>query len=229
MKLQPKLFCFWTDNTYMSNDRRTALSSIKNSNLEIIFIDQDTLSSWVANDAPLHPAYKYLSAVHKADYLRCYFMHHHGGGYSDIKMITKSWLSSFEELSNSKYLISGYKESSVLDTARGRGIVKDVWLALNFFRVIGCCAYICKPNTSFTTEWLETVDTILDCKHDLLAKNPAQDPRDRAFKKYEDGYRSRYPLRWTEICGEVFHPLCLRYSASIMKNLPPPDFNQKYL
>jgi len=213
----------------MSIDRKLALSTIQNSNLDVIFIDQDALSSWVKDDFPLHPAYKYLSAVHKADYLRCYFMHHHGGAYSDIKVLNKSWVSSYKALSNSNYLIAGYKETSFLDTARGRGLVKDIWLALNFFRVIGCCAYICKPNTSFTTEWLETVHEILDCKYKLLAENPAQDSRDRLFKKIENGYRSKYPLRWTEICGEVFHPLCLRYSASIIKNLPPPDFSQKYL
>jgi hypothetical protein len=229
MKLQRRLFCFWTDDNLMSNDRLNALSSIKNSDLEVIFINGDALSSWLVDDAPLHPAYKYLSSVHKADYLRCYFMHHYGGAYSDIKILDQSWLSSYEELNNSNYLVSGYKELSVLDTARGRGFMKDIWLASNFFRIIGCGAFICKPNTSFTTEWLKAVHKILDCKYDLLAANPAQNPRDHLSRQFINKHKSKYPLRWTEICGEVFHPLSLRYSRSILKNLPPPDFNQKYL
>ena len=63
-------------------------------------------------------------------------MHHYGGAYSDIKVLEKSWLPSLEALNDSKYVVIGYREFSFLDTARGRGIMKDIWLALNFFRVI---------------------------------------------------------------------------------------------
>ena len=85
--LKPRLFCFWTDNNTMSSDRRNALSSLSNTGLEVIFVNQDNLSNWVLKNAPLHTSYKYLSSVHKADYLRCYFMHHYGGAYSDVKVI----------------------------------------------------------------------------------------------------------------------------------------------
>jgi len=229
MELKPRIFCFWTDNTPMSNHRRIALSSIEISKLEVIFINQDNLSSWVLDDAPLHPAYEYLSAVHKADYLRCYFMHYHGGAYSDIKVLNKSWVSAFKTFKDSNYLVSGYRELSFFDTARGRGFVNDIWLASNFFKVIGCCAFICKPNTSFTKEWLRSIHKTLDHKYGLLAENPAQLPRDRLSKTFEFSHKSSYPLRWTEICGEIFHPLCLQYSQSILKNLPAPDFKKKYL
>ena len=53
-------------------------------------MNRENLSSWIAEKSPLHPAYNYLSSVHKADYLRCYLMHHHGGAYSDIKVIENS-------------------------------------------------------------------------------------------------------------------------------------------
>ena len=139
----------------MSNDRHKALSSIQNTNLKIIFINRDNLSSWVLENSPLHPAYKYLSSVHKADYLRCYFMHNYGGAYSDIKVIDDSWSLSYKELLNSEYLINGYREVNCIETARGRGLIKDIWLALNFYKVIGNGAYICKPNTVFTKEWFE--------------------------------------------------------------------------
>ena len=178
---------------------------------------------------PLHRSYEYLSSVHKADYLRCYFMHLHGGAYSDVKVIEDSWLSSYEDLEKSDYLINGYREINCIETARGRGLLKDVWLALNFYRVIGNGAYICKPNTSFTTEWFNSVQKILDSKSEVLKNHPSKSHRDFYLKKYDDGCISNYPIRWTEICGEVFHPLCLKHSKKILKNLPTPDFSLPYL
>ena len=213
----------------MSNDRHKALSSIQNTNLKIIFINRNNLSSWVLENSPLHPSYEYLSSVHKADYLRCYFMHNYGGAYSDVKVIEDSWSLSYEELCNSEYLINGYREVNCIETARGRGLIKDIWLALNFYKVIGNGAYICKPNTVFTKEWINKVHEILDKKYELLMNHPARDARDFYHKKLRDGAKSKYPLRWTEICGEVFHPLCLKYSKKILKTLPTPDFTLKYL
>ena len=227
--LKPTLFCFWTGSNDMSSDRLKALDSMSASELDVIFIDQDELCSWEIKNSPLHPAYKYLSPVHRGDYLRCYFMHHYGGAYSDIKVLKDSWLPSYNELLSGDFLVNGYSEVSPIETARGRGIIKDVWLALNFFRVIGCCAFICKPNTSFTNNWINTIHKILDKKYQLLVKNPPRDPRDFFLKKQVDGSRSSYPLRWTEICGEVFHPLCLRHNKKLIRTLPTPDFKKPYL
>ena len=229
MKLQPRIFCLWTDKNIMSEDRQNALSTVKNSGLEVIFINTENLSSWVVGNTPLHPAYNYLSSVHKADYLRCYLMHHHGGAYTDIKVVENSWLLPFEQLDKSECFINGYKEVNCLETARGRGLIKDLWLALNFYRVIGNGAYICKPNTAFTKEWIDNVHNVLDCKLKNLKIFPAQHPRDFSNKIFEDGSVSDYPLRWTEICGEIFHPLCLKYSKKLLKNLPTPNFSLKYL
>lgn len=229
MNLQPRVFCLWTDENKMSPNRRNALSTIKNTGLEVIFINTKNLHSWVVEEMPLHPAYSYLSSVHKADYLRCYLMHHHGGGYSDIKPIQYSWISPFERLKESAYFINGYREVSFLETARGRGLIKDLWLALNFYRIIGNGAYICKPKTPLTQEWLDGVHKVLDCKFEILKRHPAQHPRDFSNKIFENGLVSKYPLRWTEICGEIFHPLCLKHSKMLLKNLPTPDFTLEYL
>jgi hypothetical protein len=51
---------------------------------------------------PLHPAFKYLSYVHKSDYLRSYFMHFYGGGYADIKKYSSNnnWKECFNLLNS---------------------------------------------------------------------------------------------------------------------------------
>lgn len=227
--LKPRIFCMWTGKNSMSENRYNALKTIKNTDLEVVLIDKDNLGTWVLKGFPLHPAYSFLSAVHKADYLRSYFMHNYGGAYTDIKVKEHSWLRSLKELSNSDYFINGYREVSFMETARGRGIIKDLWLAFNYHRVIGNGAYICKPNTTFTQAWISNINKILDDKYDLLKKYPAHDPRDFYRKKLDNGSVSKYPLAWTEICGQVFHPLCLRYHKKVLKNLPTPNFKLPYL
>jgi hypothetical protein len=66
---------------------------------------------------PLHPAFPYLSATHKADYMRTYIMHVHGGGYSDIKEIRGSWVNGFESLQDPEIWIVGYPEAKPDDIA----------------------------------------------------------------------------------------------------------------
>ena len=224
-----KIFCLWTGENPMSANRSMALKSIKNTGLKVIFIDRFNLNNWIVEGCQLHPAFKYLSAVHKADYLRCYLMHHYGGGYTDIKFTSASWITHFDELMSSDQLICGYQEKSFLDAARGRGMVKDIWLAINYRKLVGNGAYICKPNTVITQKWLMQINAILDKNLEILSRFPARHPRDFYHKKLNNNEISQYPLRWTEICGEVFHPLCLKYRNKIFKHLPAPDFTAPYL
>ena len=41
----------------------------------------------------------------------------------------------------------------------------------------------------------------------LLVENPAQHPLDQTGVTLPDGNKSKYPLRWAEMLGEIFHPL----------------------
>ena len=56
----------------------------------IIFINKDNLKNYILKEHPLHKGFKYLSSIHQADYMRCYLMHHYGGGYTDIKPLKES-------------------------------------------------------------------------------------------------------------------------------------------
>jgi mannosyltransferase OCH1-like enzyme len=82
-----KIYCVWVgENTAMNENRINGLESIrKNSGVEVVLVNNDNLNSFVKEGHPIHEGFKYLSDVHKSDYLRCYLMHHYGGGYSDIK------------------------------------------------------------------------------------------------------------------------------------------------
>ena len=118
----------------------------------------ERLHKYILPTNPLHPSYNYLSETHKADYLRTYFMHFYGGGYSDIKRTTDSWLKSFDDLDKSNKWIIGYKE---IDGGTAYG-PSD-----NYKELIGNCAYICKPNTPLTTEWYNEMISLLNKKIDV--------------------------------------------------------------
>ena len=177
-------------------------------------ITPNNLNDYIMPYAPLHRAFKYLSFVHRADYLRTYFMHFHGGGYADVKRTTGSWLPAFEMLKqNASIWVVGYPERGPGDVAGGRKVRE------NWKRVVGNCAYICRPRTPFTTEWYNRMIALMDIKLAALQLHPARHPRDAA------GRKSRYPIGWNQMLGSIFHPMCLKYSNHISQTLPRGVFH----
>lgn len=223
-KVELRVFTFWTGNNPLTENRKKCLENMKNTiGVSIILITKDNLSNWVIKDYPLHPAYEYLSSVHKSDYLRCYFMHHYGGGYSDIKNQTGSWIDSFNKLNNSSnHIAIGYGEVN-----GGVAYIKDKKLyeemSKNYQKLIGNGSYIFKQNTFFTKEWYNQLHRILDQKLEELKKYPATHHRD-AKDRTVDGKYSNYPIEWSEILGQIFHPLVYKYSDKILKTLPILSF-----
>lgn len=206
------IYCFWTGNNEMSENRKKCLESmIKNAGVPVKLITPDNLSEYILPNHPLHPAYQYLSSVHKADYLRSYFMHFYGGGYCDIKGINQSWIDSFNRLNHSdKYLI-GYPElnaecSAYLDIPeiKLKQHTKSHWPLL-----VGNGAYICRAHTRFTDEWYKELNNRLDYYYEALKNHPATDPM---------GQENGYPIPWQRILGAIFHPLCLKYHNRILQD-----------
>ena len=141
------IYCFWTGTNPMSKQRRLCLEQLKKVTFcDVVLVTPDSLGKYLLDEHPLHPSFFYLSQTHKADYLRTYFMRFHGGGYTDIKQTTGSWLRSFQQINNSDKWIIGYKEI--------RGGVWYPPLSNKWCELLGNCAYICKPNTPFVVELL---------------------------------------------------------------------------
>ncbi|WP_370894807.1 capsular polysaccharide synthesis protein [Janibacter sp. GXQ6167] len=110
-----QIFTLWTGDNEMSPNRIAGLTSLqsRNPDIPIIHVTPDNLSEYVVDEHPIHPAYQHLSLVHRSDYLRAYFMHHHGGGYSDIKSTSHSWTAAFDRITREKILwIIGYQVPS---------------------------------------------------------------------------------------------------------------------
>jgi len=198
------IYTFWTGENEMSQNRKEALSGlIQKSEIPVVLITPKNINYYT--DKPIHEAYNYLSETHKADYLRTHFMHFHGGGYSDIKKTTGSWLDSFENLQKSDKWICGYKE---IKGGVAYGPLHDKWDSL-----IGNGAYICKPNTPLTNVWYNEMISLLDKKLDRLKSNPAKHPQDQ-------GAESGYPIEWNEMLGRIFHKVSYDYKDYILRTLP---------
>jgi hypothetical protein len=148
-------------------------------------------------------------------------MHHYGGGYSDIKQITSSWTNAFSDLDDNTY-INGYPEVSPFAVANVKG---PLYLELqkNYKKLVGCGSFICNPYSPFTTDWINILNCKLDSLYTILKQNPAVHPRE-VPNMLINGTPSKYPILWTELLGNIFHPLCLKYQQHIKQTVPPCIF-----
>ena len=206
-KIDQVIYCFWTGENEMSENRKRGYQSlVDHSGVEVKLITPHNLQEYILPNHPLHPAYKNLSLVHKSDYLRCYFMHFYGGGYQDIKYNEKSWLESFETIKRSKSgWVLGYTEMHGRGMGRGQGII-DKDLQYYYKHCIGTGGFICKSNTSFTTEWYLELLKRMDFFESELEKYPGD----------IKGRNKGYPIVLLGILSQIWAPLCLKYKDFII-------------
>ncbi len=210
------VFSMWFGKADMSSDRKNCLLSIvQNNQCHNEHITDDTLAYYLHPDYPLHPIFPYLSPVHQSDYLRCYMMHIYGGGYTDIKKTSHDWRGLFNKMSHSDMWVCGYTEIAPHGVAPVGGVLESE-MKQNYQKLIGFCSFICKPNTPFTKAWLDGIHKVFDEKYEDAKTNPARHPLDRTGIKFGDNDISKYPLAWTEIGGNVFHPLVYQYQDKIL-------------
>jgi hypothetical protein len=218
--IERNIFVFWTGNNIMSETRKKCLDDIQiNSKCNVILITPDNLNEYILPNEPLHKAYNFLHFTHKADYLRTYFMNFHGGGYSDIKMSGKPWTQHFVDiLQDDNIYINGYPEFA-------GGVAPN--MPRNIYNeLIGNGSYICKPMTPLTQEWYSEMLLLLDLKldrlityHNTLPSNPEESILSRG--------NSTYPIRWTEMLGNIFHKVCYKYKGNLLRTLHRFSF-EKY-
>lgn len=202
------VYAFWLGPSPMSDRRLASLRNIKSTlGVPFVLVTDETVGEYLVDGHPLHPAYPHLSDGHRSDYLRTYFMHHHGGGYTDVKAPTSAWVEAFETIQGQpgKWAL-GYREVTsnyVPDLPRNLG--RD--LKRHYRAVFGPSAFIVRPRTSLTSEWYREMLSRMDYFAGGLAESPGAD-----FYAPAPGY----PIRWTELLGDVLQPLCLKYQDRLV-------------
>lgn len=210
------LFVFWTGTNKMSKTRKKCFDSInKNTKVNVILITPKNLEDYIHPNYPLHPAFIYLSLNHKSDYLRMYFMHVHGGGYTDIKQWDVDWNPFFINLYTSKdKWFNGYRE------VKGGTASNDPEIHKNYNNYIGNCAFIFKKQTPITKDWFDTVNSKLDKYLEKLKKNPA-----RLCDAQQNCTDSKYPIYWTYLQGAHFHDIMKPYLDKALYDMPVINTN----
>lgn len=206
----PKLiYIFWTGDNEMSENRLKAIQVLQQkSGVDIQLITPNNLAEYILPDFPLHPAYKFLSLNHRSDYLRCYFMHHYAGGYSDVKMCQHSWLPMFENLEQSNAWLIGYPETAKTGLgARNLPKIRNKMIKY-LSQITGNGCYICRPYSPLTTEWYAELHRRLDEKYELVKQNAGN----------IWGDNEGYPFQWTELGGDILHPLVFKYMKFTLKD-----------
>jgi len=203
------IYCFWTGTNPMSHNRLGCLYNLRTqTESNIILVTVDNLASFIKPEDPLHEAYQYLSETHKCDYLRVYFMHHYGGGYTDIKSPRRSWAEAFQHMRDDPMkIINGYHEKG--EYAIAYRPAADKWEML-----CGNGSYILRPRTALTYAWYRAMLDKMDEKLAELRDHPATRVEDA--KEWGGGY----PLEWNEMLGRIFHRVLADFDGFILYSTP---------
>ena len=195
--------------TVREHDRKQNLAALRAGiGLPIELVTPANLNDWVVAGHPLHPAYNDLSLVHRSDYLRAYLLHHHGGGYCDLKRPIKSWADAFARAeADAEAWVVSYASSRADWAAKAPGLLGRDLLRYHQ-RLLGNGAYLVRPHTPFTAEWLREVERRLDYYAPQAAEFPG-------------GVRGEvvgYPVSWNQLLSTVFNPLTLKYLDHIRQD-----------
>lgn len=199
------IYVLWTGGNAMSQNRVRNLARLRDLDVPVDLVTERDLDRIVKDGAPIHPSYPDLSLIHRSDYLRAYLMHNHGGAYSDIKPPAPRWGHAFDRLEVSPDLdVIGPPELGAVAVAPltgrlGRNLRRYHRLA------ISTNTYVCRPGSAFTAEWLREVERRLDYYACALSESPGNTL----------GNNPGYPVPWTALLGDVFHPLCLKHHERI--------------
>lgn len=242
------LFILWMGGNLTENRKKSIETIKKKTKCNVVLINKENINKYILKDYPLHKGFKYLSSIHKADYLRCYLMHHYGGGYSDLKKAKSSWGSSYEKLENNKNIwavgLRGPNNFGIAYPIEYNNSQREE-LKKNHKNLIGVCYFIYKPRTKITQEWYDNLNKRMDYYYEDLKKHPAifsREAYDRSPSKYfkdeQDPElrkigcpkkRTKYPISWNRILGQIIYPLQLKYLKHIDYGVPTPDLSKPYL
>lgn len=192
------VWMFWTGNNPMSAVHRLCLASArKNAGVEVRLVTPGALTSLVPEG--VHPAYEHLSLVHRADYLRCYCLHHYGGAYLDLDVVClKSLAPLWRQLEDGDLWAVGYRGMS-----QGEVICNS---AFGPFRA----------RTPLTSAWYASVIEVLDAHLPALRRCS----RKNAGRLNVRGDVPGYPLHWTQLLAETLNPAQQTYRTHISTQLP---------
>lgn len=227
-----RVFAFWF-GAPMSASREAAIESMRRvAGVAIVLVTEAQLPLWVVPGCPLPRGFSSLSATHKSDYLRPYFMHFHGGGYCDIKPQRGSWVPTFDAVdAGGPRVVGAGAAEGVRRVAMPLGTPpaeREAMLAA-WVDLVGNGFYVFRPGTWFTAEWLRRANERMAAAADSLEAHPATGPTDTSPDCLARAGTPLpgYPFTWEGIGGEVLHPMMYHATRAVpgcvLRCLPQPS------
>ncbi|MCC5937657.1 MAG: hypothetical protein JJU34_10265 [Lunatimonas sp.] len=224
------MWCYWSEGP-LSEVRKLSLEYlVKHVGVPVFLVTKESFYHLEKAGSPIHPAFRYLSAVHQSDYVRSYLWHHYGGAWHDVKATEVNFLPTWEEFLDPSVYLVGRPEAK-----GGAAKIADPegrWMPKLWKDLVSVIAWIGRPHTSFSFEMMENLNHYLDQQLEALANAPALHPREKKIEtknflikelkqKYYrlSGRSPGYPLPWT-LFGNIFHPLNYKYKEHVSIKLP---------
>lgn len=206
-----QIFLFWTGPNELTPNRTQAVAQLRalNPSTDLHLVTAQNLPDYLIRGVPLHAGYPHLSYVHRSDYLRSYFMHHHGGAYVDIKRMRHPWLHPIARLNESPTAwVIGPEEKGSANTSPAFGpgpLGRDQ--ETYFAHLVSQASFAMRPRTALTSEWFHEVQRRMDYFAGLLLEHPSDDPF---------GLAPGYPVPWRALHGSILTPLFLKYHDRLL-------------
>jgi hypothetical protein len=227
--VEKRIFVLWLGDEEMNVHRKNSIQKLPPG---AVLVTKNTIDDYVVKYHPIHPAYEYLSTIHKSDYMRCYLMHHHGGGYMDVKPNAYHWDAAFKKLNDSpNILLMGVIPTSGHLLAGMEEYTPEIRNELEAKREKLVCMgwLICRPYSTITTEWYNTLNKKLDEFLPILKKNPAKHTRESFNRGKKLAYKkpawelatenlkttSNYPITWNILLAQILYPIQLKHLDNI--------------
>ncbi len=204
------IYCFWTGDNAIPDVRLRSLDSMRavNPDVDVVLVTPENLGNYVLADHPLHAAYEGLSYVHRSDYLRCYFLNFHGGGYADIKPLTHGWSPAFDRMDACDAWLMGYRNPIRLMTPNFPDNRMQRLMVRSSSVRLGQAAYIARPRTPLVGEWWAELNRTLTAVQARLHTSPGATRNDSPL--------NGYPLGWNQVLAQILDPLTLKYSEHLL-------------
>lgn len=159
------------------------------------------VKDYVVPGHPFHPCFNLLSVNHRSDYVRCYLLRFHGGGWADIKKYTadNNWAESFDVLDSTPDAdVLGEKE-------RAGGMAFGPYRTREHADMSIITSYLmAKSDTPFTRMWFDLLTKYLDVMSKAIREHPSS----------PNSYGAPgYPLPYYSVMGWPFHYTCVKASS----------------
>jgi hypothetical protein len=207
---------FWMGGDFSANRKRSLDAWQRLGFQPRVILEKDIYEMASRAEIDLHPGFRFLTAVHKSDYLRSQFMYRYGGLYSDIKPPPARIFSRSLKAVRREVSFAGYREVGFHGVPPACGDT----VRRNWRKLAGNGHFYFQPGTEFAREWVARVNRALDLKIEALA-NDAHLKLER-FPIRNGSTITSYPFRWAEIHGEIFQPLQAEFGYPAVLLLPRP-------